>query len=210
MAPHRGFDRGLDRWSHQPIPSAQKIQRVKPTVILDPGHGMGNRKRGVFDPGAVSDGFREADITMDWVNEIRGALMKKRIPVVRTRVDNSEHCPVSARAKIAVEYNGAIMLSLHCNAATGEANGTETFYRGEQNKARAEAITRAVCDVLVTRNRGAKTEAGSQHKTLAVMAFQPCFLLEIGFIDNDSDRAKMLDPELRKAACERIAEILIA
>jgi N-acetylmuramoyl-L-alanine amidase len=41
------------------------------------------------------------------------------------------------------------------------------------------------------------------------MAFQPCFLLEIGFIDNAGDRAAMLDPAKRKAACEAIAKVLI-
>jgi N-acetylmuramoyl-L-alanine amidase len=41
------------------------------------------------------------------------------------------------------------------------------------------------------------------------MAFQPCFLLEIGFIDNASDRAKMLDPVLRKLACEAIVSAIL-
>jgi len=42
------------------------------------------------------------------------------------------------------------------------------------------------------------------------MAFQPCFLIELGFIDNASDRAKMLDADLRKQACEMLADALLA
>lgn len=178
------------------------------TVILDPGHGLSNRKPGVFDPGAVSNGVREADIVMDWANEIRAFLRCAGYRVVRTRINNQDPAPVGERAKIAKEYGGNIMLSIHCNAFNGSANGTETIYRGEANKAKAERINKAVVDVLGTRNRGAKLESASQHGRLAVMAFQPCFLVELGFIDNPEDRAKMLDPELRAKACEAIANAL--
>ena len=187
-----------------------KANRRIMSIILDAGHGMGNRKPGVFDPGAVSAGIREADIALAWCNEIRGQLMKRGNKVVRTRVDNDDPAPIGQRAGIARQYGGTIMLSLHCNAATGSANGTETFYRGETNKAMAERINAAVVSALGTRNRGVKTESASQNARLAVMAFQPCFLLEIGFIDNAGDRAKMLDPELRRKACQGIVSALLA
>ena len=99
------------------------------------------------------------------------------------------------------------MLSIHVNSTPG-AFGTETFYRGTGNRAKATTINQTVCGLMKTRNRGAKTERQSQHSSLAVMAFQPCFLLELGFIENDSDRAKMLNPELRLQVCQALAEIL--
>ena len=182
---------------------------MKPFVILDPGHGMGNRNAGRFDPGAVHGDVSEADIAMDYANELRAILRKKNIPVVRTRVDNSDPCSISARARIAKQYGGTIMLSFHCNAATGKAAGTETFYRGATNKPMAAAINIAVCEALGTRSRGVKLESDSQHGKLAVMSFQPCFLIELGFIDNFEDRAKMLDPDKRRAVCEALATILL-
>ena len=171
---------------------------------------MSNRKPGVFDPGAVSNGVREADIVMDWANEIRAFLRCAGFKVIRTRINSDDPAPVSERATIAKEFGGDILLSLHCNAATGTAHGTETFYRGEANRKKAEAINKAVVDALGTKDRGVKLEAASQHKRLAVMAFQPCFLVELGFIDNSEDRAKMLDPELRAKACEALANVLTA
>ena len=33
-------------------------------VCIDPGHGLGNATLGVFDPGAVAGGVREADINL--------------------------------------------------------------------------------------------------------------------------------------------------
>lgn len=181
-----------------------------PTVIIDPGHGMSNRRSGVFDPGAESKGFREADIAMDWANELRGILLDRGHKVVRTRKDNADTASITARAAIAKQYGGDIMLSLHCNAYNGKAEGTETFFRGEANRPLAERINLAVVNALETVNRGVKTEGQSQHATLAVMSFQPCFLIEIGFIDTALDRAKMLVPSLRKKACLAIADALEA
>jgi N-acetylmuramoyl-L-alanine amidase len=42
------------------------------------------------------------------------------------------------------------------------------------------------------------------------MAFQPCFLVELGFIDNDKDRAAMLDPVKRGKACQLLADLITA
>jgi len=176
-------------------------------IIIDPGHGMSNRRSGRYDPGAVSNGITEAEIVMAWANELRDILRARKIAVVRTRVDAKDTAPISERAKIAKRYRGTIMISLHCNA-DGTASGTETFYRGDSNKAFATRLNQAVCAGLGTKNRGAKTEAQSQHKTLAVMSFQPCFLIELGFIDNAGDRAKMLDANKRKATCMAIADLL--
>lgn len=178
-------------------------------VILDPGHGLSNRRAGVFDPGAVADGFRESDIVMIWANEIRECLHANGYRTIRTRINNMDPAPLAMRSSIAKEYMGEVMLSLHCNAANGTANGTETFFRGESNRKKAQAINDAVCAALGTRNRKAKLESESQHERLAVMEFQPCFLLEIGFIDHTGDRSKMLDSCLRKQACEKIAKILV-
>ena len=178
------------------------------TIILDPGHGMSNKRSGIFDPGAVSAGVREADIVMDWANELRAILRAAGHKVVRTRIDHSDPAPVGKRVAIARHYGGEVMISLHCNSGGGQPSGTETFYRGSANRAMAAALNEAVVEALGTRSRGAKTEDQSQHGKLAVMSFQPCFLIELGFIDHPGDRAKMLDASLRRKACEAIAGIL--
>lgn len=182
---------------------------MKPIIIIDPGHGMGNRKTGRYDCGAESNGISEAEIVMTWANELRDILRFRKVAVVRTRTDDKDPCSISARARIAKAYNGTIMISLHCNAANGVARGTETFYRGAENKSKAVELNLAVCAGLLTVNRGVKTENQSQHATLAVMSFQPCFLIELGFIDHAGDRAKMLDADKRKATCLAIADLLL-
>lgn len=177
-------------------------------VILDPGHGMGNRRRNRYDPGACSDGVTEAAIVMAWANDLRGILRSRKVAVVRTRVDAHDPAPIGQRAAIARRYKGDIMVSFHCNAANGSASGTETFYRGDENRTLASRLNLAVVNTLRTRNRGVKTEDQTQHGRLAIMAFQPCFLIELGFIDHRGDREKLLDANLRRAACLALADIL--
>lgn len=181
------------------------------TIILDPGHGMGNRRAGVYDPGAVGiNKTTEAEVVMDWANEIKAFLECLGHRVIRTRANASDPAAVWERADIARDYKGKAMLSLHCNAFNGTASGTETFYRGKENEALAKRINAAVCASLGTKDRGVKTEGASQHSRLAVMDFQPCFLLEIGFIDHIGDFTKMTDSDLRAKACQELANILAA
>lgn len=182
------------------------------TIVLDPGHGMSNRRAGVHDPGTVhKDGktlVRECDVAMTWANELRIILLEAGHKVVRTRVDEKDPAPVGKRAGIARQYGGDVMLSIHCNSGGG--TGVEVYYRGAKHRSKAAAISSEVAKALGLRDRGAKTEVASQHALLAVMAFQPCFLLEVGFMDNATDRAAFLDSSKRAAACKRIAELLAA
>lgn len=179
-------------------------------VIVDPGHGMSNRERGVYDPGACSGGEQEASIAMEWGNELRSQLMAKGVKVIRTRRDAKDPAPVSRRDDIAVSYGGDIMISLHCNSGGGKASGAEVFYRGADDNAMAAKLSAAVASVLGIRDRGAKTEKECQHKSLAVMEFDKCWLIELGFIDNAGDRAKLLDPVLRAAGCKAIVDVILA
>jgi N-acetylmuramoyl-L-alanine amidase len=183
---------------------------MKKIILLDPGHGMSNRRRNVYDSGATAGGAEEATVCMDWVNVLRAILIARGCRVIRTRKDAKDPAPVTARAGIARQYAGEIMLCIHCNDADGTATGTEVFYRGASNKAQASAIGQAVATTLGLRFRGAKTEKESQHPNLAVMAFQPCFLVELGFIDNAKDRAAMLDPVKRGKACQLLADLITA
>lgn len=176
-------------------------------IILDPGHGMSNRETNVYDPGTVHAGVEEATIALDYANAIRSILRPKR-SVVRTRVDDKDHAPLRLRASIARRYHGCVMLSLHCNSAGATVSGTEVFYRGEKNKAVAAEISKGVSAIFNIRDRGAKLESASQHGRLAVMAFQPCFLLELGFLSNQVDRSVMLDADKRARVADFLAKIL--
>lgn len=55
------------------------------------------------------------------------------------------------------------------------------------------------------RNRGIK-----ERTDLEVLKFNGlAILLELGFIANDKDRTKLLEPQVREAICSAVAEITI-
>jgi N-acetylmuramoyl-L-alanine amidase len=179
-------------------------------VALDAGHGMGNRRRGQYDPGAVSGGYAEADIVMAWVETAKFYLLKNGIEVFLVRGGRSDENPVGGRDEQAEAANADLFLSFHCNAAASAgASGTETFYRDSRDRVLAALVQNCAVDTLGTRDRGLKFERSSQHNTLAVFDFDgPACLLEIGFITNPSDRARMLDRDYRIAFADCLAMAL--
>lgn len=160
-------------------------------LCIDPGHGMGNRNPGTYDPGAVSSGVAEADIALAWALTIKHVFREAGIEVFLTRDDASDITPVGKRDDRAKAAGCTHFLSLHCNAGTVAATGTETFYRDDM--AWARSVNDLAVGVMLLKNRGVKHESQTQHDRLAVMDFpgKAC-LLEIGFITHPTDRARML------------------
>jgi N-acetylmuramoyl-L-alanine amidase len=172
---------------------------------------MSNRSLNVFDPGAVHTeaGFlhREADIALKYGLALKDAFRARQVSVFMTRDDNSDHAPVGRRAAAARAAGCDTFLSIHMNDVDDDsANGTETLYRDTADKALAEKIQKALIGVTGLRDRGIK-----QRTDLAVLKFQGvAVLLELGFIANDKDRNKLLEPQIRDAICNAVAEVTIA
>jgi N-acetylmuramoyl-L-alanine amidase len=167
---------------------------------------MSNRRRGVYDSGATFGALQEATIAMDWANEFRAQCITRGFRVVRTRRDAQDPAPVWRRDDIAYSYGGAIMLSFHCNSGGG--HGAEVFYRGSDDRQMAVKLSALLASKLGIPDRGAKTEADSQHPSLAVMEFDKCWLMELGFIDHPVDRAKMVDRTIRTNTCSALADLV--
>lgn len=178
-------------------------------ICLDAGHGMSNRRPGVFDPGAVSAGFQESDIALQWAISGEFLLPQSGIDVFLTRDDNKDAAPVSRRDDMATQAGCTHLISIHCNAANRNATGVEAFYRDAKDKAFAEIVLDCLQKATGLRNRGLKAESDSQHSRLAVLDFgPPACLIEIGFIDNPVDRAKITSRDVRVKFYELLAQRL--
>lgn len=194
----RSVDRALRTDFTLKTAKVATIMSIK--ICLDPGHGHSNRKSGVYDPGAVAGGVTEAGIVLDWALTGKWLAKEYGIEVFLTRDDDSDPTPVGSRDDKAEAAGCNYFLSLHCNAANGQARGTETFYRDSADKAFAGIVQAAAMTAMGSKDRGLKSESDSQHTRLAVFDFDgPCALLEIGFIDSASDRTKMQQRETRIA-----------
>ena len=184
-------------------------------ICVDPGHGMGNRRPNVFDPGAVWDEagvrFEEAAIALQYGLALRDALRAAGHEVFMTRDDAQDPCPVGQRARNAERVGAKLLISLHLNSAANpdgsindSAHGVETLFRDEPDRALAVALNTAVVQATGLRDRGAIKRDG-----LAVLAFNgPAALIELGFIPNDRDRDTLLTPAVRHNVCKALTQAI--
>src|SRR5690606_7086431 len=106
--------------SSSPVPK-DPIKKFK--VVLDAGHGG-------HDPGNRGGGFYEKDIALSIVLKIGKELEKNpNFEVIYTR-QKDVFVPLDQRAKIANKAKADLFISVHCNAHSSQAYGTETFVLG--------------------------------------------------------------------------------
>lgn len=175
-------------------------------LCIDPGHGFGNRRPGIYDPGAVSHGATEADIVLLYALAIRFIFKGAGFDVFLTRDDASDSDPVGQRDNKAKAAGCTHFISLHMNAGGG--TGTETFYRGDEDKDWAARIQGVALRAFSLPSRGLKTENLSQHDRLAVLDFDgPGCLVELGFIDSDRDRVMIATRDSRVKFAEELLKV---
>ena len=178
-------------------------------LAIDPGHGMSNRVRGLFDPGAVANGQREADIALRVAQELEEILPGYGIETWLTRTGNADSAPLGKRVGRAQEEDCTHLLSLHCNAFNGQANGIETYRRASSaSKTWAGIVQSAALQSFGLKDRGIKLEGSSQHRRLAILAFPQSCLLEIGFITHPGDLRAMTTGANIGAFAHRLGQAL--
>lgn len=171
---------------------------------------MSNRQLGIFDSGAVhvENGFlfREADIALRYGLALKDTFRAQGIDVFMTRDDETDHAPVGKRATMAKSAGCEALISIHLNDIDDDrANGVEVLFRDDADKALAQKLQTALIAVTKLRDRTIK-----QRTDLAVLKFQGvAVLVELGFIANDRDRARLLDAQVREAVVQSIAAVSI-
>jgi N-acetylmuramoyl-L-alanine amidase len=174
-------------------------------VCIDPGHGMSNRQKNVYDPGAThrENGVvhEEASIALKYGLALKDIFRAKQMEVFMTRDDATDPTPVTERARNAQNAGCDVFISLHLNDFEDDAaNGLEVLFRDEEDKVVAQSLQSTLIEVTKLRDRGIK-----QRSDLAVLKFQGvAVLIELGFIANDKDRETLLNPQIREAVCKAI------
>lgn len=156
-------------------------------VVLDPGHGG-------KDPGAVNGSSTEKAIVLKVTSLVRAKLEAAGAKVYMTRTGDS-YPTLPERVAFTKNKYGEVFVSIHVNAATStSANGAETFYSvtsGDQfaeDKQLATAINSEIVRNADMRNRGVKEADYYVIRNMMI----PSVLVELGFISNSADRAKLV------------------
>lgn len=173
-------------------------------IFVSAGH---NPKGIKVDPGAVGNGFHEADLAVEFRNLVVVELNKKNIKVI---TDNDDE-RLGDYLKRIQTGNGSVVVEYHFDAAaTSTATGSTSLIGNDADrldKAFAQELVDSTSKYLGIKNRGVKTEAESHRGSLGLMREQGTVaLLEICFISNPDDLEKYEQNKMSLA--HKIAEIL--
>lgn len=179
-------------------------------VVLDPGHGGPAN-------GAQYFGAKEKDFNLKILYQLGEKYFNSdpsRLKVYYTRVTDVD-MTLKDRAAYASKMGADLFVSLHMNASTAaSAYGTEVYYSTNNNspnaagltsKKMAEIFVNKLTNELGTLNRGAKAEKYTVVHNNTV----PAVLIELGFLSNKNDFAKLSDPVFQDKAVRIIYETLL-
>jgi N-acetylmuramoyl-L-alanine amidase len=175
-------------------------KRVKPLVVIDPGHGGA-------DFGARVQYVAEKRLTLSTALLLRKCLDTLGYRVVLTR-SRDVFIPLQQRVLLANKIKAAAFISIHFNSAPGypQANGIEVYYYklgGDKGRVMgsfqlADFVLKEVSEQTKALSRGVK------HGNFCVIreTLIPAILVEGGFLTNSGERGLLRD----KHYLEKIAK----
>ncbi|CAL9662111.1 N-acetylmuramoyl-L-alanine amidase [Saccharothrix sp. NPDC042600] len=169
-------------------------------IIIDPGHGGTDR-------GVVVGGVSEADVMLDLARLLEGKMAATGMEALLTR--GPHNCPdESERARFANEAGADLILSLHSDGNKSPlANGVASFHYGTGNGTSStvgEALAGFIQRELVART--GMLDCGTHPKTWDMLRMTKCTAVrvEVGYLTNDQDRARLATPAFRDVVAEGI------
>ena len=161
--------------------------------MLDPGHGK-------QDPGCVYGGVNEKDINLAVGLILRDRLTATEYEALMTRMDDT-YPTLDQRVAYEHKMMPALYISLHCNAdPTHQADGYMVYCSGSVKGASLAHCLADALQSLPIRDRGVALGDFEVIKYTRC----PAVLIEMGFLDNDGDRAHLCDPLVQHAIADAI------
>jgi uncharacterized protein YjdB len=187
------------------------------TVFLDPGHGGS-------DPGAIWGNYHEADLNLAVAKKVQALLVNRGYQVYMSRT-NDTYLGLLDRPQMANNLATDIFVSIHTNstgAGATTATGIESYYYeydpgypskiNEEMHNNPDRILKSVTlTSLIQENMISYTGAndrGTDGDTFAVIreAAMPATLLEMGFINNSSERQRLFTDSYQNQLAKAIAD----
>jgi N-acetylmuramoyl-L-alanine amidase len=182
----------------------EQVRRAGPRlrgkrIVIDPGHGA-------QDNGVLVDGIRESDLMWDLARRLEGRMVATGMEAMLSR--GPDQCPTEAeRAHFANEAGGDVFLSLHCDRnASPQANGVATFFFGATNgtSTLGEALAGFIQRELTKRTGMQDCRTHSKTWDSLRLTRCPAVRVELGYLSNVEDRARLSDPSFRDLVAEGI------
>lgn len=181
-------------------------------IFIDPGHGGSDRAN------KGPTGYIEADGALDIARRLRSELQGLGFEVGMSR-DKDATVSLTQRGKMARQFKADLFLSIHSNAGSAVATGTEVYYSVDlpQTKVLAAKMSKAVADTLDIPDRGAKTRESQNYKgedyytvidTAQDAGVPRVFLIEVAFHSNPKEEALLKQPAIREKVARALADVI--
>ncbi|MBV7272720.1 N-acetylmuramoyl-L-alanine amidase [Clostridiaceae bacterium UIB06] len=186
-----------------------KSSDTVPVICIDPGHGLGS------DTGATGiNNLQEDDVTLAVGLKAGKILENHGVKVVYTRTEDMRSTPMDVtsslqrRCDISNNANAKYFVSIHNNSADAEsASGTETWDNpgNEESSNLAQNVQNSIVQEVGMYDRGLKDGYG---RGLYVIknTDAPAILIELGFLSNNGDNAKLASDEYQQKFAQAIAD----
>ncbi len=197
-------------------------------VCIDPGHQTnGNSSKEPLGPGSSEmkakvssgtsgnvSGLPEYKLNLTVSLKLRDELIARGYTVVMTREINDVDISNAERAKVAADAGAQAFVRIHANSSSDTSvNGVETICMTSENKYNSELYTasRSLSDSIlnhVTSNTGAKKRYVWETDTMTGInwAEVPVTILEMGYMSNKDEEAKLLDDDYQNRIVLGIAD----
>lgn len=183
-----------------PLVAVFHMRAAERTFMLDAGHGGS-------DSGAVYNGRLEKNDNLRITLAVGERLARSCERVLYTRTDDST-VDLTYRSTMANSAGATYFVSFHRNSASTVGRGVEVYYyTGLSAQSTAARMAAPVQDALVAcgfHNRGVKQAKFSVLRRTSM----PAILVELAFINNEAENAK-LDSEFDRIA-DAIASALLS
>lgn len=189
------------------IPEIRSGSLAGKRIVVDAGHGGAQTGANARD-GVV---IYEKNLTLAFALKLRTALEALGAEVIMTR-DTDVLVPLYDRPALANSLGADLFVSIHNDSSprANAASGTSTYYhRDDPNSRRlALAVQEAVVAVSGLPSRKALSDLNLYPNGLAVLraSKMPAILVEVAYINNDSDRKRLVDPEFQQTVADAIAQ----
>jgi N-acetylmuramoyl-L-alanine amidase len=199
----RNTDKAITLRVFRPKEASGKL--ANKVIVVDAGHGG-------RETGTKWGTIYEKDLTLKVAKKLAAYLTDAGASVVMIRAEDST-VPLLSRPETANQSKADLYISVHFNSnqTANSASGGMTFYHMQNATSMllAQCIQTQIAAVSKLPDLGVWSDSRIyKTKGFAVLRLtsMPAVLIELGFLNNKNDRARLIQPEFHDAAAKAIVK----
>ena len=171
--------------------------RIRGMVVVDAGHGG-------TDPGTASAaGLREKDVNLQVAQKVAALLAQQGVGVLLTRQDD-RFIELEERARMANRRNADLFVSIHSDSAPNRSIQGFTLYVARAASPEAWQAAGSISQAMAATGCESHGIREADFKLL-VQTDCPAVLVELGYLSNTQDAARLRDPAWQNRLAQAVA-----